>query len=82
MQKFEYKTLVLPFRLGLFKQGVPDIQSALNAEGRDGWQIQSDDSAVQSVGNFRQHDRDPRTEPPRKFRRLPVVSHAAKARDS
>jgi hypothetical protein len=39
MKKFEYKTLVLPFRVGLFKQGVPDIKAALDAEGRDGWQF-------------------------------------------
>src|SRR5690242_7673301 len=37
MTQFEYKTLVLPFRMGLFKQGLPDIQTALNAEGRHGW---------------------------------------------
>ena len=39
MKKFEYKTLVLPLRVGIFKQGVPDIQAALDAEGRDGWQF-------------------------------------------
>jgi Domain of unknown function (DUF4177) len=39
MQKFEYKTLVLPFRVGIFKQGVPDIKAALDVEGREGWQF-------------------------------------------
>src|ERR1700733_14400095 len=39
MKKFEYKTLVLPFRVGIFKQGVPDIKAALDAEGGDGWQF-------------------------------------------
>ena len=39
MPKYEYKTLVLPFKMGLFKQGLPDIASALNAEGREGWQL-------------------------------------------
>jgi hypothetical protein len=39
MKKFEYKTLVLPFRVGIFKQGVPDIKAALDAEGSDGWQF-------------------------------------------
>lgn len=39
MLQFEYKTVVLPFRMGIFKQGLPDIQTALNAEGRQGWQF-------------------------------------------
>ena len=32
MKKFEYKTLVLPFRVGIFKQGVPDIKAACSAQ--------------------------------------------------
>jgi transcriptional regulator with XRE-family HTH domain len=39
MSKFEYKTVVLPFRVGMFKQGLPDIQKALNKEGEQGWQF-------------------------------------------
>lgn len=39
VNRFEYKTVVLPFRMGLFKQGLPDIQSALNKEGQEGWQF-------------------------------------------
>lgn len=39
MDKFEYKTLVLPFRLGVFKQGLPDIAKALNDEGKKGWRF-------------------------------------------
>lgn len=39
MSQFEYKTLVLPFRLGVFKQGLPDIAQALNDEGKEGWQF-------------------------------------------
>src|SRR5688572_22611123 len=39
MSKFEYKSLVLPFKFGFFKQGLPDIQTALNKEGLDGWQL-------------------------------------------
>ena len=39
MNRFEYKTLVLPFKMGFFKQGVPDISSALNKEGKEGWQL-------------------------------------------
>jgi transcriptional regulator with XRE-family HTH domain len=36
---YEYKTVVLPFRVGLFKQGLPDIQKVLNKEGEQGWQF-------------------------------------------
>lgn len=39
MCQFEYKTVVLSFQLGLFKQGLPDIQAVLNKEGRDGWRF-------------------------------------------
>jgi hypothetical protein len=39
MSKFEYKTVVLPFGHGIFKRGLPDIESALNKEGKDGWQF-------------------------------------------
>ena len=39
MNRFEYKTIVLPFRLGVFKQGLPDIQAVLNSEGQQGWQF-------------------------------------------
>jgi transcriptional regulator with XRE-family HTH domain len=39
MRKFEYKTVVLPFRMGIFKQGLPDIQTALNKEGQQGWRF-------------------------------------------
>jgi len=39
MARYEYKTVVLPFRMGIFKQGLPDIQAALNTEGRQGWQF-------------------------------------------
>jgi len=39
MSKFEYKTIELKFRSGFFRQGLPDIESALNREGKDGWQL-------------------------------------------
>ncbi|KZN62846.1 hypothetical protein N473_18195 [Pseudoalteromonas luteoviolacea CPMOR-1] len=39
MTKYEYKTLELPFKFGIFKQGTPDIDEALNAEGKDGWRL-------------------------------------------
>jgi transcriptional regulator with XRE-family HTH domain len=39
MSKFEYKTVLLPFKVGIFKQGLPDIQKALNKEGQQGWRF-------------------------------------------
>ena len=38
--KYEYKTIVLPFKTGLFRQVPPDITSALNEQARDGWRLQ------------------------------------------
>jgi hypothetical protein len=37
--KYEYKSVALAFKLGLFKQGLPDIEGTLNTEGRDGWRL-------------------------------------------
>jgi transcriptional regulator with XRE-family HTH domain len=39
MKRYEYKTVELPFKFGLFKQGTPDIQEALNLEGNVGWRL-------------------------------------------
>ncbi|MCG9771582.1 DUF4177 domain-containing protein [Pseudoalteromonas piscicida] len=39
MKKYEYKTVELPFKLRFFKSGTPDVQSLLNAEGQNGWQL-------------------------------------------
>ena len=39
MRKFEYKTVEMPFKFGVFKQGTPDIESILNAEGDEGWRL-------------------------------------------
>jgi hypothetical protein len=39
MKKFEYKTIELPFKFGIFKQGTPDIDEALNIEGAEGWRL-------------------------------------------
>jgi hypothetical protein len=36
---YEYKSIVLEFKAGVFRQGLPDIAHALNAEGREGWQL-------------------------------------------
>jgi hypothetical protein len=37
--RYEYKTLVLPMKLGFIKQGLPDLATALNAEARNGWRL-------------------------------------------
>lgn len=39
MARYEYKSLVLPFRFGIFKPGVPDIDAALNREAAQGWRL-------------------------------------------
>lgn len=39
MKKYEYKTVELPFKFRFFKSGTPDVQSLLNAEGDNGWQL-------------------------------------------
>ena len=39
MKRWEYCTLVLPFKFGIFKQGLPDIQEMLNKAGKEGWQF-------------------------------------------
>ncbi|HEY2465909.1 MAG TPA: DUF4177 domain-containing protein [Steroidobacteraceae bacterium] len=38
--KYEYKSVEMPFRFGVLKQGTPDIEKALNAEGEQGWRLQ------------------------------------------
>ena len=37
--RYEYKSIMLPFKVGIFHQGLPDIQAALNLQGRDGWRL-------------------------------------------
>lgn len=39
MKKYEYKTVEMPFKFGLFKQKTPDIEGLLNAEGAQGWRL-------------------------------------------
>jgi transcriptional regulator with XRE-family HTH domain len=40
MGRFEYKTVVLPFQTKFFRgKRLPNIEEALNKEGRDGWQF-------------------------------------------
>src|ERR1700722_19771317 len=37
--KYEYKSVEMPFRFGVLKQGTPDIEKVLNAEGDKGWRL-------------------------------------------
>jgi len=39
MKKYEYKTVEMPFKFGIFKQGTPDIEEVLNIEGAEGWRL-------------------------------------------
>lgn len=39
LMKFEYKTIVLPFKFGVFKKGLPDIQAELSKAGLSGWRF-------------------------------------------
>ncbi len=39
MPMYEYKTVELSFKFGVFKQGTPDIDAALNAEAEEGWRL-------------------------------------------
>jgi Helix-turn-helix. len=51
MTKYEYKTLVLPFKTGFINQVVPDIASALNKEGADGWRLSQAIAPIGSGGS-------------------------------
>jgi hypothetical protein len=37
--KYEYKSVEMPFRFGVLKQGTPDIETILNVEGDKGWRL-------------------------------------------
>jgi hypothetical protein len=39
MARFEYKTIVLPYKSGFFGLRLPDIEEPLNRAGQDGWQL-------------------------------------------
>ena len=51
MTRYEYKTVVLPLSVGFFRQGLPDITSALNTEARDGWRLKQVFSPITTFGN-------------------------------
>jgi len=45
----------MPFRFGILKQGAPDIEAVLNAEGADGWRLHQ--IVVPSGSNFGQSEK-------------------------
>lgn len=55
MKKYEYKTVEMPFRFGIMKQGTPDIEAILNAEGEDGWRLHQ--IVVPAGSNFGQSEK-------------------------
>ena len=53
--KYEYKTVEMPFRFGVLKQGTPDIEKSLNAEGEKGWRLHQ--IVTPATANFGQSDK-------------------------
>ena len=53
--KYEYKTVEMPFRFGVLKQGTPDIEKFLNAEGDKGWRLHQ--IVTPATANFGQSDK-------------------------
>ena len=51
MTMYEYKTLVLPFKTGFINQVPPDIATALNKEGREGWRLSQVVAPIGSGGS-------------------------------
>ena len=39
MNKIEYKTILLPYKTGVFQGDSADVSAALNKEGAEGWQL-------------------------------------------
>lgn len=37
--RYEYKTVDISFRFGIFKQGTPDFEKVLNVEAERGWRL-------------------------------------------
>jgi hypothetical protein len=55
VKKYEYKTVEMPFRFGILKQGPPDIEAVLNAEGENGWRLHQ--IVVPAGSNFGQSEK-------------------------
>ena len=39
MNKIEYKTVLLPYKTGLFQGDSTDLNDKLNVEGQEGWKL-------------------------------------------
>lgn len=39
MNKIEYKTILLPYKTGIFQDDSVDVAEALNKVGEDGWRL-------------------------------------------
>ena len=39
MSKFEFKTVLLPYKTGIFQGDSAELSATLNKEGLEGWQI-------------------------------------------
>jgi hypothetical protein len=39
MSKIEYKTILLPYKTGIFQSDSADVTEILNKEGAEGWQL-------------------------------------------
>jgi transcriptional regulator with XRE-family HTH domain len=55
MKRFEYKTVEMPFKFGLFKQKTPEVETLLNAEGEQGWRLHQ--IVLPASSNFGASDR-------------------------
>ncbi|WP_249977997.1 DUF4177 domain-containing protein [Vreelandella olivaria] len=55
MKKYEYKTIEMPFKFGIFKQKTPDVENLLNAEGAQGWRLHQ--VVLPASSNFGQTDK-------------------------
>ncbi len=39
MKKIEYKTVLLPYKTGIFQSDSAEVQDLLNAQGAEGWRL-------------------------------------------
>ena len=39
MQKLEYKTVLLPYKTGVFQSDAAEVATILNVEGEQGWDL-------------------------------------------
>lgn len=49
--KFEYKTIVLPFKTRFFSPSPPDVAAALNDHAQQGWRLVHASSTIGAGGS-------------------------------